>query len=52
MPHRLNSDDVYRGYDLPDGAMVIPNIWFVVFLFHTQYVTLMFATLQVDDPEP
>ncbi|PIL26517.1 cytochrome P450 [Ganoderma sinense ZZ0214-1] len=29
VPHRLNSDDVYRGHDLPDGAMVIPNIWWM-----------------------
>ncbi|KAM5539597.1 hypothetical protein V8D89_006706 [Ganoderma adspersum] len=29
VPHRLNSDDVYRGFDLPDGAMVIPNIWWM-----------------------
>ncbi|TBU39014.1 cytochrome P450 [Dichomitus squalens] len=29
VPHRLSCDDVYRGYDIPDGSMVIPNIWWM-----------------------
>ena len=28
VPHRVQSDDVYRGYDIPEGAMIIPNIWY------------------------
>ncbi|KAI0776600.1 cytochrome P450 [Trametes elegans] len=29
VPHGAQSDDVYRGYDIPSGAMVIPNIWWM-----------------------
>ncbi|KAI8992754.1 cytochrome P450 [Trametes punicea] len=29
VPHRVQSDDVYRGHHIPDGAMVIPNIWWM-----------------------
>ncbi|KAH9856113.1 cytochrome P450 [Lenzites betulinus] len=29
VPHRLQSDDVYRGYEIPEGAMIIPNIWWM-----------------------
>ncbi|KZT03203.1 cytochrome P450 [Laetiporus sulphureus 93-53] len=27
LPHRLMEDDEYRGYRMPGGAMVVPNIW-------------------------
>ena len=27
VPHALTSDDVYRGYRIPGGATVVPNIW-------------------------
>ncbi|KAI0753465.1 cytochrome P450 [Daedaleopsis nitida] len=27
VPHRLTQDDVYRGYHMPAGAMVVGNIW-------------------------
>jgi len=26
-PHRVMSDDEYRGYDIPEGAMILTNIW-------------------------
>ncbi|KAI0655744.1 cytochrome P450 [Cubamyces menziesii] len=29
VPHRVQADDVYRGYDIPEGAMIIPNIWWM-----------------------
>src|ERR1700735_5839886 len=29
IPHRLTSDDVYEGYFLPAGSMVIANAWCV-----------------------
>ncbi|KAI0632668.1 cytochrome P450 [Trametes polyzona] len=29
VPHRVQSDDVYRGCTIPEGAMVIPNIWWM-----------------------
>jgi len=27
LPHQLTADDDYRGYDIPGGSTVIPNIW-------------------------
>lgn len=29
IPHRLVQDDEYRGYLIPKGTLVIPNIWYV-----------------------
>ncbi|CDO76596.1 hypothetical protein BN946_scf184868.g10 [Trametes cinnabarina] len=29
VPHRAQSDDIYRGYRIPEGAMMIPNIWWM-----------------------
>ena len=34
VPHRSSAPDVYNGYFVPAGTVVIPNSWFVsVFLF-------------------
>ncbi|OBZ67814.1 O-methylsterigmatocystin oxidoreductase [Grifola frondosa] len=27
IPHRSMADDVYNGYSIPGGSMIIPNIW-------------------------
>ena len=27
VPHRLIEDDNYRGYHIPKGTVVIPNVW-------------------------
>jgi hypothetical protein len=27
LPHRLTQDDTYRGYYIPDGSVIWPNIW-------------------------
>ncbi|TBU28432.1 cytochrome P450 [Dichomitus squalens] len=27
IPHRAMTDDQYRGYDIPEGCMIMPNIW-------------------------
>ncbi|EPT00016.1 hypothetical protein FOMPIDRAFT_1123372, partial [Fomitopsis schrenkii] len=27
LPHTTNDDDVYRGYWIPKGTNVFPNIW-------------------------
>ncbi|OSX58667.1 hypothetical protein POSPLADRAFT_1153045 [Postia placenta MAD-698-R-SB12] len=27
IPHRVMEDDIYRGYVIPGGATIIPNIW-------------------------
>src|ERR1700733_11056746 len=29
IPHLLTVDDVYKGYRLPAGSIVVPNAWFV-----------------------
>ncbi len=31
IPHRLSSDDVYGGYFIPKGSLVVANTWFVPF---------------------
>ena len=27
VPHRVIQDDEYRGYHIPKGSIIIPNIW-------------------------
>ncbi len=27
-PHRAMADDEYRGYTIPKGCMIMPNIWY------------------------
>ncbi|KAI0655729.1 cytochrome P450 [Cubamyces menziesii] len=27
VPHRTMMDDQYRGFDIPEGSMLIPNVW-------------------------
>jgi hypothetical protein len=27
IPHRVSEDDVYKGYTIPKGAIVLPNLW-------------------------
>ena len=29
LPHLVTEDDVYQGYLIPKGAIIIPNLWFV-----------------------
>lgn len=29
VPHQLIKDDVYKGYTLPKGTIIIPNTWYV-----------------------
>ncbi|KAL3961135.1 hypothetical protein ACCO45_006252 [Purpureocillium lilacinum] len=31
IPHANTQDDVYMGYDIPKGTMIIPNIWVMAF---------------------
>ncbi|KAI0692349.1 cytochrome P450 [Cerioporus squamosus] len=31
VPHRAIADDVHRGYNIPEGAMMMPNIWSVTY---------------------
>lgn len=30
IPHTTTQDDVYEGYFIPKGSMVLANIWYVV----------------------
>lgn len=32
--HRLDKDDVYRGYLIPKGALVFANSWYLRFIFY------------------
>ena len=27
VPHLLTQDDVYKGYRLPKGSVIVPNAW-------------------------
>ena len=29
IPHKLRSDDVYKGMHIPGGAIVMGNVWYV-----------------------
>jgi cytochrome P450 len=31
IPHMSQADDIHRGYFIPKGTLVIPNIWFAAF---------------------
>ncbi|KIM79189.1 hypothetical protein PILCRDRAFT_823775 [Piloderma croceum F 1598] len=31
IPRRTDKDDVYKGYFIPAGTLVIPNLWFIAF---------------------
>lgn len=31
VPHRVTEDDVYNGYLIPAGTVIIPNTWYVYF---------------------
>lgn len=30
VPHRATQDDVYDGYFIPKGSLLIPNLWYVM----------------------
>jgi cytochrome P450 len=32
VPHVSTDDDVYEGYLIPKGALILPNIWYVLFV--------------------
>lgn len=45
LPHLVTQDDVFEGYLIPKGAIIIPNIWFVPllpFLPHSLYTILIY----------
>ncbi len=40
VPHRLTVDDVYMGYDLPAGTLVVGNTWLLSSSHCRSYVVL------------
>lgn len=44
LPHEVTEDDVYQGYLIPKGAIIMPNIWFVPSLFHSTFHTFILQT--------
>lgn len=41
LPHEVTEDDVYQGYLIPKGAIIMPNIWFVHSFPHSAFYTLV-----------
>lgn len=29
LPHMTTADDIYEGYRIPKGSIILPNIWYV-----------------------
>ena len=55
VPHSVISRDNYRGYDVPEGAMIIPNIWYDAFSPRRRtfrLVLTLWTSNQVDDSGP
>ncbi|KAL1752871.1 cytochrome P450 [Schizophyllum commune] len=36
VPHRVTEDDVYEGYFIPKGSLVLANLWCVGFMLHDE----------------
>jgi cytochrome P450 len=55
LPHRLVEDDIYEGYLLPKGSIVIANIWYVLRQSRSNhcddYLTIITARQFLHDPE-
>ena len=32
VPHQTTEDDIYEGYYIPKGALILPNIWYLCLL--------------------
>ena len=55
VPHSASFPDNYRGYDVPEGAMIIPNIWCDAFSPRRRtfrLVLTLWTSNQVDDSGP
>ena len=33
IPHRSEAEDVYNGYVIPAGSLILPNLWYVMYHF-------------------
>lgn len=52
VPHRLIEDDVYEGYLIPKGTLVIANIWYAYFSMSYCFTDVMPLTRKfLHDPE-
>ena len=34
-PHYLSQDDMYEGYHIPAGSVVVGNVWYELFLLNS-----------------
>ena len=46
IPHKLRSDDVYKGMHIPGGAIVMGNVWYVTLSHSIVYPLLLMCRLQ------
>lgn len=51
MPHRLMQDDLYDGYLLPKGSIVIANIWYIVPIPQNKLILIATARSILHNPE-
>lgn len=47
IPHATTEEDVYNGYHIPKGAIVVPNIWLVLQFFLKIHPLLSFPLLAI-----
>lgn len=44
--HRVSEDDEYEGYHIPKGALVIPNVWYVLHKLGRNYLAQMLVIIR------
>ena len=50
VPHVTTKEDIYEGYHLPTGSIVIPNIWYANYLKVVIYMVLLHYRQFTHDP--
>lgn len=47
LPHRLDADDEYKGYHLPENSVVLANTWLVYPLPFVSYPCLIYRFVSI-----